>query len=175
MAAPSQSRGLLFRRDMELSDAEIVRLDVGNLEAPEKPLRIICQYKVKHRFHQNGDQLLGAIPLGLLKTYLKAEPAEDRVSPFEITIPVHFRSTVALEGAAGWQPEPLTNLDLKTDPHYLQWLQDSKIDGKTLKLVFDIRQQPAKFKSTEYDAFRETLTHALMMMEREVALHRVKS
>lgn len=175
MTVPQQSRAMLLHRDMELNEAEIVRLDIGELEAPEKPLQVICQYKIKRRFHQNGDRLLGSIPLGLLRVYLKAEPVEDRVSPFEITIPVHFRSTVALEGAAGWQPEPLAGLDLKTDPRYLQWTQDSKIDGRTLKMVFDMQQQPAKFKAGEYDAFRETLTHAVMMMEREATLHRVKS
>jgi hypothetical protein len=167
---PASSRRMWFQRQAGLTEVELSDFVAEPLEAPCAPLRLYCAYTLKQQFHRSNGRLSGILRAGIERPYLTADPVDNRLSPFEITIPLHLRSTVSLTVPDGFSAEQPSSSAPKLDPRFAACQSPIRIDGPRLTQEFRCSQPAGKFSPADYAAYRATMAQALSMLEREVTL-----
>ena len=168
MQIPESSRRTKLQNLMGMDDADVTDLKVDSLSVPAEPLRLEFTYSLRKQFRRSDDHLSGVLRAGFARIYLIASPAENRLSPFEITVPfaIEFREIIdAPAGLVAVQPE---NVDLKLDPRFANGEGRARLEGSGLRLEFKCRLGTGKFQASEYAAYRQTMSQALSFIEREV-------
>ena len=90
LQVPSSSRRMVFQRQAGLAQVELSDFSAEPLETPYAPLRLHCAYTFKRQFHRSNDRLSGILRAGVERLYLTADPVDNRLTPFEVTIPLHL-------------------------------------------------------------------------------------
>jgi len=170
LQVPSSSRRMVFQRQAGLADVELSEFSAEPLEAPGAPLRLHCAYILKRQFHRAKDGLSGILRAGIERLYLTAEPVDNRLTPFEVTIPLHVQSSVSLAIPEGFGAEPLSISASKLDARFADCQSQIRIGGKQVDLEFQWSLPAGKFSPADYAAYRATMEQALSMLEREVTL-----
>ena len=169
MSLAPESRRATIQRQMEMSDVELSDFRTEGLESPGNPLVLRCSYKVKSQFRRSVDQMTGALRCGLARTYLKTEPVDKRLTPFEITVPFSFASKVSIKAPKGFKPDPPAATQLSLDPRFLRSSQSYEIQDGTLTIDTEFHQPAGRSKPADYAAYRETMSRSLLVLEKEIA------
>ena len=170
LQVPASSRRAWFQRQVGLAEVELSDFKAEPLEAPCAPLRLSCAYTLKRQFHRSNDRLSGILRAGIDRTYLTADPVDNRLTPFEVTIPLHLRSTVSFTVPEGFSAEQPTGPAPKLDPRFAACQSPFRIDGPRATLEFQCSLPAGKFSPADYAAYRATMAQALSMLEREITL-----
>jgi hypothetical protein len=112
----------------------------------------------------------GVLRAGCERFFLIAEPVDDRLTPFEVTVPLHLQCHVQLDIPSGYTAEPITGSAPKLDPRFVASRSQCRVEGRQAVLEFDCRLPAGRFGPSEYGAYRTTMSHVLATLEREVVL-----
>lgn len=167
---PASSRRLWFQRQAGLAEVELSDFIAEPLETPCAPLRLYCAYTLRQQFHRSNNRLSGILRAGVERAYLTADPVDNRLTPFEVTIPLHLRSSVSLAVPGGFSAEQPSSSAPKFDPRFADCRSSFRIDGPRVNLEFQCSLPAGKFSPSDYAAYRATMAQALSMLEREVTL-----
>ena len=170
LEVPTSSRRTVFQRQTGLADVELSEFSADALETPYAPLRLHCVYTLKRQFHRSKGGLSGILRAGIERLYLTADPVENRLTPFEVTIPLQILSSVSLAVPEGFVAEALSSSSSKPDPRFAACQSHFRIDGKQVNLEFQCIMPTGKFGPADYAAYRGTMDQALSMLEKEVTL-----
>lgn len=170
LQVPTSSRRTVFQRLAGLAEVELSNFGAEPLETPNAPLRLHCAYTLKRQFHRSNDRLSGILRAGIVRMYLTADPVDNRLTPFEITIPLKFRSSVSLTVPEGFSAEPSADAPPKLDPRFAACQSRLRLEGPQATLDFQCRLLAGKFSPADYAAYRATMDQALSLLEREVTL-----
>jgi hypothetical protein len=168
LTVPEASRRTLLQTILGMSDAELTDLQVDSLDTPGAPLRLRFTYSIKKQFHRSNDELRGVLRAGFARSYLTADPVDNRTTPFEISIPIKVDFTESVEVPTGFRAVPPESLEPKLDPRFETGHASALVEGNLIKLNFQCQIQAGKFEASDYAAYRETLGQALSSVEREV-------
>jgi hypothetical protein len=171
---PEASRRPYVQRQFGLSEIELADFKAEPLDTPGAPLRITCAYTLKRQFRRSADSFGGILPVQFERSYLGIDPADRRETPFEISIPFSLRSTIHFDVPDGFRAEALTNLRPRFDPRFAKCESRSQIEGKRLNLEFQFFEPVGFFKPSDYPAYRESMTQALSLLQREVVFKNVE-
>ena len=171
MQIPESSRRTSLQNMMEMGDADLTDFKVDSLTATAEPLRLHFAYSLKKQFHHSGNQLRGVMRAGFARSYLSASPVENRLTPFEVTIPVSIEAIMFIDVPAGFKADQPANADLKLNPQFATGQSGSRIQGGQLILDFKCRQLTGEFKAADYASYRQTMAQALSSLEREVVFN----
>jgi hypothetical protein len=169
---PQTSRRIAFQRGMGLADSELSEFAAEPLDVPTVPLQLRYAYILKKQFHGSNDRLAGVLRAGVERSYLAAEPVDDRVSPFEVSIPLLCHTIVTIDIPEGFRAEPPGDLAPKLDSRFADCQGRLRLDGSGLQLEFQCRQPIGKFNASDYAAYRDTMSQTLSVLEREVVFKR---
>jgi len=172
---PASSRRSYFQRQMGLTDAEFLDFEVQALEKPEMPLQVHCLYRVKKQFHSAGPRLSGVLRASMERAYLAADPVDKRLSPFEIVIPVLFKSSVTIDVPGGFLAEQSAEFRSKLDGRFADAEGHCQIGAGQLNIEFECRQASGNFRAADYAAYRDSMGQVLALLEREVSFKVVKN
>jgi tetratricopeptide (TPR) repeat protein len=167
---PASSRRMLFQRQAGLADVELTDFNAEALDLPYAPLRLHCAYILKRQFHRSADRLSGILRAGLERPYLAVDAVDNRLTPFEVTIPLHLQSRVWLAIPDGFSAERPAGAAAKLDPRFASCQSKSGQDGQRLTLELDCRFPAGTFNPSNYAAYRATMAQVLSMLEQEVIL-----
>lgn len=170
LQVPASSRRMWFQRQVGLAEVELSDFKAEPLETPYAPLRLYCAYTLKRQFHRSNDRLSGVLRAGIERPYLTADPVDNRLTPFEVTIPLRLRSSVSLTVPEGFSAEQPSSSAPKLDPRFAACQSPFRIDGPRVTLEFQCRLPAGKFSPADYAAYRATMAQALALLEREVSL-----
>ncbi len=162
------SRRTALQTLMGMNDAELTDTKIDSLGSPGQPLRLKSTYLLKRQFRSSKDELRGVLRAGFSRIYLQASPVQDRLSPFEITVPFSFETRTSIDIPAGFRAGQPESLEPKFDPRFATGQERVAIEENRLSLNFSFRQMTGKFKASDYGAYRETMAQAMAMLEREV-------
>ena len=165
---PPASRRMLLQRQMGMTDVELSEFKAEPVDAPDAPLQLRCTYTCKKQFHRSNDQLTGTLRAGFERSYLTADPVDNRLTPFETRIPLSIRSTVSVDVPEGFRAEKTADLAPQLDARFAVCKGHIRLEGRKLKLEFQCRQPTGKSKASEYASYRDTMAQALSLLEREV-------
>jgi len=165
---PESSRRMWLQNNMGMSDADLKDLQIDSLNTPGEPLRLRFTYFLKKQFRQSANRLRGVLQAGFFRSYLTAGPVDNRVTPFEITIPLFVEAKLFIDAPAGFEAEEPEKLDIKLDPRFATCQSEARIDKGQLRLNFHCREMTGKFNASDYDAYRQTMGQALSSVEREI-------
>ncbi len=168
LRVPESSRRALLQNQMGMEAAVLTGVRIDSLTAPDKPLRLEFTYSLSKQFRSSNGQLRGVLRAGFARTYLVASPADNRLTPFEITVPMSFESRIYVDAPAGFQAEPLEAMKPGLDPRFAIGEEQVQPQNNGLYLDFKLRQKTGRFKAPDYAAYRDTLAQALSLLEREV-------
>ena len=165
---PPTTRRTVLQRQMGMTDVELSSLEAEPLEIPDSPLRLRCTYTYKNQFHRSRDQLTGILRAGFERPYLMAEQADNRLTPFETTIPLSVHCTVTFDVPDGFRAEQPIALKPQFDSRFAASNGQVRLVGHKLQLEFQWRLPTGKHKASEYAAYRDSMVLALSQLEREV-------
>ena len=168
MQIPESSRRTMLQNSLGMNDADLTDFKINSLNATAEPLRLHFAYSYKKQVRRSGNQLLGSVRAGFARSYLTASPSDNRLTPFEITIPLSIQAKVFIDIPAGFKMDPPANPDSKLDPRFATCQSASRIEGGQLILDFKCSQLPGKFKAADYAPYRQTMAQASSLLEREV-------
>jgi hypothetical protein len=168
MQLPESSRRTTLQNMMGMSDADLTDFKISSLNAPAKPLQLHFAYVLKKQFHRSGNQLRGMMQAGFVRSYLAARPVDNRLTPFEITIPLSIAAKIFIDVPDGFKAEQPTNADLNLDARFASGQSDARMQDGQLILDFKCRQMTGKFKAADYAAYRQAMSQSLSALEREV-------
>ncbi len=164
---------MVLQRQLGMTDVELSDFKAEPVDAPDTPLQLRCTYTCKKGFHRSNDQLTGVLRAGFERSYLTADPVDNRLTPFETTIPLSIRSTVSVDVPEGFRAEQSASLVPQVNSRFAICKAQIRLEGKKLKLEFECRQPTVKSKAPEYVAYRDTMAQTLSMLEREVVFKAV--
>jgi hypothetical protein len=162
------SRQTTLQNMMEMGDADLTDFKINSLTETAEPLRLHFTYSLQKQFHRSGDQLRGIMRAGFARSYLTASPVDNRLTPFEVTIPISIEAKMFIDVPDGFKADQPVNPDLKLNPQFAIGQSVSRIEGGQLILDFKCRQLTGKFKAADYAPYRQTMAQALSFLEREV-------
>jgi tetratricopeptide (TPR) repeat protein len=171
LQVPESSRRTTLQTMMGMTDADLTDLEVDSLNEPGKPLRLRFAYSIKRQFRRSGNELRGFLRAGFARSYLAASPSDERLTPFELTIPFSFETSVVVDAPTGYQSEQPESMDLKLDPRFATGEGSARAEGGQLRLDFKCRQKTGEFAAADYGAYRQTMAQALSFLEREVVFN----
>lgn len=169
MSLSPTSRKASIQHSMDMADVEMSTFLAEGLQTPETALCLHCTYLLPNQFHRVNDQLTGSLKAGLARTYLKTEPAENRLTPFELRLPIHFQSHISIQPPAGCRVETAA-ADTKLDPRFVAAHQRIEPIAASLNVTTEYQQSTGKFKPADYAAFRETMSRILQLVERDITV-----
>ena len=123
---------------------------------------------LQEQFHRSNDQLTGTLRAGFERSYLTADPVDNRLTPFETRIPLSIRSTVSVDVPEGFHAENTADLAPLLDSRFAVCKGQIRLEDRKLKLEFECRKPTGKSEASEYASYRETMAQALALLEREV-------
>jgi len=167
-ALPVSTRRTSFQEQMGLADMELAEFTAEPLELASAPLRIRLVYSVRKQFHRTPERISGALRAAIERDYLGTAPVERRLTPFEIRTPLSVRSVVSVEIPEGFSMEPPATTAVNCDPRFAVCTNAWRVEGRNLVGQFECRKVPGKFNNSEYGRYRETMAHALSLVEREL-------
>jgi hypothetical protein len=170
LQVPSSSRRMMFQRQAGLAQVELSEFSAEPLETPYAPLRLHCAYTLKRQFHRSNDRLSGILRAGIERLYLTADPVDNRLTPFEVTVPLHLQSSVSFTVPEGFSAEQPSSSAPKLDPRFAACQSQFRMDDSQVTLGFQCSLPAGKFSPSDYAAYRTTMDQALSMLEREVNL-----
>jgi len=97
-----------------------------------------------------------------------AEQADNRLTPFETTIPLSVHCTVTFDVPDGFRAEQPIALKPQFDSRFAASNGQVRLVGHKLQLEFQWRLPTGKHKASEYAAYRDSMVLALSQLEREV-------
>ncbi len=168
------SRKTLFQRNMELADAELTELTAEPLENPALPLKVEFAYTLKKQFHRSSGHLSGVARAAIERAYLAATPVDNRLTPFEIRVPLYLKSKVIIDVPEGFAPELPANSEPHLDPRFAACSSSWKLDGRTLVAEFECHEIAGQFKAADYADYRETMSRSLSLLEKELVFNDVQ-
>ncbi|HWW00901.1 MAG TPA: transglutaminase domain-containing protein [Candidatus Acidoferrum sp.] len=171
---PPPSRRMVFQQQTGLADVELTDFKAEPLATPREPLVIQYAYTLKKQFHRSKGHLSGVVRAALERTYLAPGPVDNRLTPFEIRIPLRLKSTVSVEIPQGFAAELPADLTPQLDSRFAACTNSWWLEGGSLKARFECRQPEGEFKSSDYTAFRETMAHALSLLEKELVFNAIQ-
>ena len=170
MQIPEASRRTSLQTQMGMTEADLTDLKIEGLNDPGKPLRVTFHYLLKQQFRRSNDELRGSVRAGFSRVYFQAAPVENRLTPFEITLPWFIETKTSIEIPSGFHAERLDSLNPNLDPRFGTGQERAKVEPNLLTLDFKFQERTGNFTAPEYEAYRDTMGQALSSIEREVAL-----
>jgi transglutaminase-like putative cysteine protease len=170
LQVPEADRRTMLQNAMGMGDADLTDFKIESLNNTGKPLLLRFSYSLKHQFHRSDNQLRGILRAGFARSYLTASPVDDRLTPFEITVPLSIKFREIINVPAGFDAMPPDSLDLQLDPRFATGQGSGRAEGGQLILDLKCKLLPGKFDATDYAAYRLTMSQALAFIEREVVL-----
>ena len=167
--APANRRAVL-QRQMGGQDLDLSDLSIDALELPDQPLRLRCSYPLKQLFNPANDRLDGRLRALFERCYLTADPVENRLTPFEVAIPLWLRANITIHSPAGFAPAPPLDPVANVNSRFVQAHSQLQLESGRLILRFECRQSPGKFNAGDYPAFRETMARVVTLLEPELRL-----
>jgi Flp pilus assembly protein TadD len=167
-AVPAVSQKQYFQQRMDMPDAELKELSAEGVQVSSAPLTVTCVYAQKKQFRHSNGSLAGVPRAVLERAFLAAPPCFDRKTPFEVRMPMELKSTVTFEIPAGYSARVPAKLDSRTDGRFLSCTNSWRLEGRSLIAEFECRQPTGTFKAGDYETYRETMSHALSLLEREL-------
>ena len=168
MQIPESSRQTTLQNMMEMSDADLTDFKINSLTTTTEPLRLHFAYALKKQFHHSGDQLRGIMRAGFVRSYLTVSPVDNRMTPFEVTIPISIEAKMFIDVPGGFKADQAANTDLKLNSQFAIAQSVTRIEGGQLILHFKCSQLTGKFQAADYAPYRQTMAQALSFLEREV-------
>lgn len=173
LQTPAASRRTVLQSIMEMGDADLTDLQIDSLNSPAEPLRLRFTYSIKKQFHHSGNQLRGVLRAGFARSYLSANPVDNRTAPFEIKIPMTVDIQEFIDNPPGFKAGPPESSESKLDARFATGQGSAQVEDKRVILHFHCRLNPGKFEAPEYAAYRQTMSQALSAVEREVVFNAV--
>jgi tetratricopeptide (TPR) repeat protein len=164
------SRRTVLERQFAHGGRNSGEFTVAGLETPGADMKISTSYPMPEPFQPENGSFTGAIRTGMERSYLEADPANKRLSPFEIRVPLNFRAVVEIKPPPGFAVEFLPISQPKLDPRFGTYESRSRMENNTLKLEVSGHQQRGTFTAKDYAIYRETMSQALSMLERGILL-----
>ena len=75
---------------------------------------------------------------------------------------------MSVEIPEGFSMEPPATTAVNCDPRFAVCTNAWRVEGRNLVGQFECRKVPGKFNNSEYGRYRETMAHALSLVEREL-------
>ena len=167
---PEASRRMMLQNVMGMGDVDLTDFQIDSLATPEKPLHLRFTYSLKKLFRRSDNQLSGVLRAGFARSYLTASPVDNRLTPFEITVPLYIEFKEFVDLPIGYEAMRPESLDYKLDPRFAISQGSAGVKSNQFNLNFECRLIPGKFEASEYAAYRQTMAQALSHIEREVVL-----
>lgn len=168
LAIPETSRRTTLQNIMGMADADLTDLQIQSLSSPGEPLRLRFNYSLKNQFHRTDGPLRGVLRIGFARPYLMASPVDNRLTPFEINVPLDLSFHVLVDAPVGFKAVPPEPLDLKLDPRFIAGHGNAQIKDGNLNLNFQCQLKTGIFAAADYAAYRQTMAQALAFIEREI-------
>ena len=165
---PVSSRRMMLQTQMGMTDVDLTDAQIESLGETGKPLQMRLTYTLKNQFHPSNDRLTGILRAGFARLYLTASPIGNRLTPFEITVPLSFQSTSDIAVPPGFHAEQPESLSPQFDPRFASGEEQVRIENHRLTLEFKCLQLTGKFAASDYAAYRRTMAQVLSFLEREV-------
>ncbi|MFZ2960502.1 MAG: hypothetical protein WA705_26785 [Candidatus Ozemobacteraceae bacterium] len=171
----SESRRLLLQRDLGLPEAEIIDINLRELEEPTKPLLIHFAYKLKRSFLLMNNRFSGFIRLGMDKLFLQTESSEKRQTPFQLHLPMRYQADITIFGPSGYLAMAPTEVLPELDQRFGVIKTATRVDGASLTISLDFRQKSGKFPAQDYSVYREGMIRLVTFLERHVEFSEKKN
>jgi hypothetical protein len=146
-----------LQRDMGLSDAVMSKCEITSLENPRQPLQINCSLIFKNQFHSTQNGYVGTLSGGLERFYMTATPVNNRVTPFEITVPLQIHCQIVFDLPKGYHSVEKHEPVEKLDQRYITFQTQHKLDEGKLNLTYQIQLPVGHFNATNYSSYWDTM------------------
>jgi tetratricopeptide (TPR) repeat protein len=167
---PPSSRRTALLHQFANDNRDASEFIVAGLERPGADLNISVHYPLKRLVHPVNDTFTGELPAGLESPYLETTSVAKRQSPFQIQIPLSFRTVVHITPPPEMGIELLSGSAPKLDPRFAECQSQSRMENRTLTLEVSGYQRTGKFAPQDYAAYRDTMLQVKGMVEREILL-----
>jgi len=159
-----------LQRDMGLSDAVMTKCEITSLENPGQPLQISCSLIFKNQFHSTQSGYVGTLPGGLERFYLTATPVNNRVTPFEIAIPLRILCQIVFDLPKGYHLIEKNEPVKKLDQRFITFQTQHKLDEGKLNLNYQIQQPVGRFNAADYSSYWDTMELLQSLVNFEIDL-----
>jgi hypothetical protein len=153
--------------------AELLKLDLENLEKPQSPLVLSLVYTLRAQFHVAGRELIGKLPACFEHTYLTTEAVEKRLSPFQVAIPLTLEATVTIRPPEGFRAKPVEASSQNWDARFLRGQVNATTETSRLRLTCQLHQRAGRFAASDYAAFCAALDRASNDLSPKLTFERV--
>ena len=167
LQTPQASRRTALQNMMEMSDADITDLQIDSLNTTGEPLRLRFAYSIKKQFRRSDNQIRGVLRAGFTRVFLTTSPVENRSTPFEIKTPFTVNIKEFIDVPTGFKAVQPQNLDVKLDPRFAVGHGNARADAGKVNLDFQCQLNAGKFEPSEYAQYRQTMSQAIALIERE--------
>ncbi len=139
--------------------ADLLKLEVENLEQSQAPLILNLNYALRSQFQIAGRELVGRPPACFEQIYLATEAVEKRLSPFQVTIPLVMESAVSIQAPNGFRARPATAAVPQWDGRFARGQVDMSAGKNGWQITGRLQQPAGRFAAGDYAAFCAALDH----------------
>jgi tetratricopeptide (TPR) repeat protein len=152
--------------------ASLDAFSIHNLEQLEQPLRLQLDYTLQNQFHVLAKEIAGSLPAFFERSYIQADKMEERVSPFEIQIPLQFISTVEMISPPEYRWKPLAQNISKVESPFLAFEGKLSTTENGFKLESKTELKPGRYQAGQYPKFYDSANHAIALLTPKVVFER---
>lgn len=168
MQVPEASQRVALQNMTDMGDVDLLDFKIDSLDTPGKPLCLRFTYSIKKLFRGSEDRLAGLLQGGFAAAFIKAAPADARLTPFQLNIPTSLEFNVVVDVPKGFKAVQPANFELNLDPRFATG--HGNVESTAGKLILKLQGHllTGKFKATDYIAYRQTMSQILSFIEREI-------
>jgi len=167
------SRRDFLNEQMNHQGLEITRLEIKNLDNTTAPLLVEMDYLVRKQFQTLGNQIIGQIPDIWEHHYLWTDPAENRLTAFQLAFPLSLESTVTVEVPEGYSTPAAEGFEQDLHQPFATGKTTAQNQGARMIINYSLHRPSGTFAPTEYAAFRKSMDQALGPLEQNMAFSKI--
>ncbi len=118
MQVPEASQRAALQNMADMGDVDLLDFKIDSLDTPGKPLCLRFTYSLKKLFRSSEDRLAGLLQGGFAAAFIKAAPADARLTPFQLNIPTSLEFNVVMDVPKGFKAVQPENFELNLDPRF---------------------------------------------------------
>lgn len=130
------------------------------------PAKLVINYEVPGRLHDEGGLKRAALPALWENEYLVSTFVKERRNPFLVQYPLRFRSEVIIQNVPGITASSLQALNQSVSGTFTQWRLSTAADSQTTTVRFEFDAAAGEHSAASYQQWHDEWNAALKAWDR---------